>query len=138
MILVDTGPLVALCDARDARHALAVRQLRTLAAGDLAVCDAVIVEACFHLPHPSQRRRLGALLQDLRIRPVPSPDERAFRLDVFEWLAKYEEHEPDWADGCLAVMSERNKTAKVWTFDGEFRTIWRRPNGTAIPLATRV
>jgi len=137
MILVDTGPLVALCDARDDKHAIALRQLRTLAAVDLAVCDAVVVEACFHLPHPSQRRRLRALLQDLRIRPVSIQDEWAFRLDVFDWLLKYEEHEPDWADACLAVLSGRDKTAKVWTYDREFRTTWRRPGGTAIPLAVR-
>jgi uncharacterized protein len=138
VILVDTGPLVALADARDDKHTTAVAQLRSLIAGDLAVCDAVIADACFHLPHPSQRRRLRAIVHDLRIRPVPIQDERPFRLDVFDWLAKYDEHEPDWADACLAVLSERDKVAKIWTYDREFRTTWRRPNGTAIPLAVRV
>ena len=137
MILVDTGPLVALADARDGKHDTAVAQLRSLIAGDLAVCDAVIAEACFHLPHPSQRRRLRAIVHDLRIRPVPIQDERTFRLDVFDWLATYEEHEPDWADACLAVLSERDRAAKIWTYDREFRTTWRRLNGTAIPLAVK-
>jgi predicted nucleic acid-binding protein len=137
VILVDTGPLVALADARDGRHRTAVSHLRSLIAGDLAVCDAVIVEAGFHLPQPSQRRRLRAIVHDLRIRPVPIQDERTFRLDVFDWLAKYGEHEPDWADACLAVLSEHDTAAKIWTYDREFRTTWRRPNGTAIPLAVR-
>jgi hypothetical protein len=26
---------------------------------------------------------------------------------------------------------------KVWTYDREFLTLWRRRDGTAIPLATR-
>ena len=26
---------------------------------------------------------------------------------------------------------------RLWTYDREFRTTWRRPDGTAIPLATR-
>lgn len=137
MILVDTGPLVALCDARDDKHAIAVRHARTLARGELAVLNEVILEACFHLPHPSQRHRLRAMLHELRIRPVPIEDEDGFRLDVFDWLAKYEEHEPDWTDGCLAVLSGQDKTVKVWTYDSEFRTTWRRPNGTAIPMAVR-
>ncbi len=44
---------------------------------------------------------------------------------------------PDWADGCLAVLSGRHLNAKVWTCDREFRTTWRRPDGRAIPLAVR-
>lgn len=138
MILVDTGPLVALADGRDDKHKTAVSQLRSLVAGDLAVCDAVIAEACVHLPHPSQRRRLRAIVRDLRIRPVPVPDERAFRLSVFDWLDRYADHEPDWADACLAVLAGQDKAARVWTYDREFRTTWRRPDGTAIPLAARL
>jgi predicted nucleic acid-binding protein len=137
VILVDTGPLVALADARDGKHNTAVNQLRSLVAADLAVCDAVIAEACFHLPHPAQRGRLRAILHDLRIRPVPIPDERTFRLSVFDWLAKYGTHEPDWADACLAVLAGLDKATRIWTYDREFRTTWRRPDGTAIPLAVR-
>ena len=36
-----------------------------------------------------------------------------------------------------AVLCGRDKALKVWTYDGEFRTTWRRPDGTAIPLATK-
>jgi len=101
------------------------------------VCDAVLTETCFHLPHQSQRQRLRVLLDDLGVKPVPAADEGAFWSEVFEWLMKYADYEPDWADGCLAVLSGRHKGAKVWTYDREFRTTWRRPNGTPIPLAVR-
>lgn len=137
MILIDTTPLVALCDSRDAKHRTATKQLESLAADEFAVCDAVLTETCFHLPHRSQRQRLGAILYELGMRPLPIADERAFWFDVLDWLAKYADHEPDWADGCLAVLSGRDKDSKVWTYDREFRTTWRRPNGTAIPLAVR-
>jgi hypothetical protein len=35
----------------------------------------------------------------------------------------------------LAVLSGRDQHLKVWTYDREFRTAWRRPDGTAIPMA---
>lgn len=135
MVLIDTTPLVALCDATDEKHRLAVKHLDSLASSQLAACDAVLTEACFHLPYRSQRQRLGALLDVLGIQPVPVANESAFWLDVFEWLTKYADHKPDWADGCLAVLSGQHSDAKVWTYDREFRTTWRRPNGTVIPLA---
>lgn len=137
MILVDTTPLVALCDARDEKHRTALKHLQSLGSVEFAVCDAVLTEACFHLPYRSQRQRLRALLHDLGVQPAPVANESAFRLEVFDWLTKYADHEPDWADGCLAVLSGRDKDAKVWTYDREFRTTWRRPNGTVIPLAVR-
>lgn len=138
MILVDTTPLVALCDPRDSRHQTAIRHLGGFSAHDLVVCDAVLTETCFHLPHRPQRQRLRALLSDLHISPAAIEDESTFWLDVLDWLAKYADHEPDWADGCVAVLSGRDKRLKVWTYDREFRTTWRRPDGTTIPLAVRM
>ena len=136
MILVDTGPLVALCDRRDGKHRAAVRDLAAFAPQRLAICHAVLTEACFHLPNRVHRLRLRAFLHELRFIAIAVEDDRELCLDVLDWLTKYADHEPDWADGCLAVLSGRNKTSRVWTYDREFRTTWRRPNGTAIPLAT--
>ena len=135
MILIDTTPLVALCDARDSRHRVALKDLEALASARLGVCEAVLMEACFHLPSDAQRHRLRAALDQLYIAALPRTDDRGFWLDVLDWLSKYAEHEPDWADGCLAVLSGRDASLKVWTYDREFRTTWRRPDGTAIPMA---
>src|SRR5262249_37755715 len=100
-------------------------------------CEAVLTEACFHLPYRSQRQRLRALLNDLAMRPVGVATETAFWLEVFDWLLKYADPEPDMADGWIGALSARYRDAKVWTYDREFRTTWRRPNGTAIALAVR-
>jgi predicted nucleic acid-binding protein len=136
VILIDTTPLVALCDARDSKHRTALKHLEVLAAEEFAVCDPVLTEACFHLPHRSQRQRLRVLLRDLSVQPLPIMREREFWMDVFDWLAKYADHEPDWADAYLAILSGRDKDLEVWSYDREFRT-WRRPDGTAIPLAVK-
>jgi predicted nucleic acid-binding protein len=89
------------------------------------------------LPHSNQRHRLRVLLRDLSVQPIPIMHELDFFLEVLDWLTKCADHEPDWADACLAILSGRDKDLKIWTYDREFRTTWRRPNGTAIPLAVR-
>jgi len=65
MILIDTGPLVALCDRRDSKHETAIGELEKLAKADFAICDAIVGEACFHLRRPAQRQRLRAALDQL-------------------------------------------------------------------------
>lgn len=137
MIIVDTGPLVALSDSHDRLHTTAARHLEKLADLQLVTCDAVLVEACFHLPRAAQRSRLRAILQTFQVGQSAHTLEDGFRNAVFDWLARYPDHEPDWADGCLAVLSGLDKTARVWTYDSEFRTIWRRPDGTVIPLSVK-
>ena len=137
MILVDTGPLVALSDPHDRQHTAAAAHLKKLADRHFVTCEAVLVEACFHLPRPAQRRRLRAILETFHVEQSTHALQEGFRGTVFDWLAKYEGHEPDWADGCLAVLSGLDKAAKVWTYDGEFRTTWRRPDGSVIPLAVK-
>ena len=133
MILVDTTPLVALCDARDPCHKRAVNHLGGFVPAGLGTGEAILAEVCFHLPHAAQRQRLRGVLREFGVALLSTPDD--VTPDVFAWLAKYGDHEPDWADAWLAVMSARLPRAKVWTYDPEFRAIWRRPNGTRIPLA---
>ena len=138
IVLLDTTPLVALCDPRDGLHARALADLDRLAKRPLSLCSPVLAEACFLLGQAAQRARLERLITELGIRPHAPDDEPTLWCDVFRWLARYAEHEPDWADGYLAVVSEREPLAHIWTYDREFRTTWRRPNGTRIPLATRM
>ena len=135
MILLDTAPLVALCDPRDSLHPTALRHLERLSREPLVLCLPVLTEACFHLPHAFQRQRLHRLLIEFRVTAYGSRDEPRLWLDVFDWLARYAEHEPDWTDGYLAVVSEIERRFKVWTYDREFRTTWRRLDGSRIPLA---
>jgi uncharacterized protein len=137
VILLDTGPLVALCDPADALNARAVRDLRRLGRQVLVVGSSVLTEACALLPFAVQRRRLRRFLTDFSVIPYRVEDEEALWLEILDWLDRYAEHDPDWADGYLAVASGREKKATVWTYDREFSSIWRRPDGKPIPLAVK-
>jgi predicted nucleic acid-binding protein len=135
VILLDTTPIVALCDPRDRLNRRALVDLDRLVKSPLIVCSPVLTEACFHLPHRSQRERLQRFLTDFAVENHRLGEDVAFRDQVFAWLHRYADQEPDWADGYLAVAAARDRTARVWTYDREFRTVWRRPDGTRIPLA---
>ena len=135
MILVDTGPVVALCDPRDGLNRTAVRDLDRLWRQPLILCSPVLTEACFLLRHPAQRARLRRVLGDLSIHAYQVDDEKRLWIDVLAWLHDYQDHDPDWADAYLAVVAGRDRRFRVWTYDHEFRTTWRCPDGSAIPLA---
>ena len=134
MILIDTAPLVALCDPRESRHEQSALELERLLPAGLGTCDAVLAEACFHLPRPAQRARLRAVVDEFLVETLPTHTAQ-FRSEVFDWLSKYQDHEPDWADGCIAVLCGHNRKLKIWTHDREFLTVWRRPDGKPLPLA---
>ena len=137
MILIDTTPLVAMCDSRDSLHRVAWAHLASLSRETFGVCDPALTEACFHLPHDGQRRRLRRLLEELNASVLPASGEASLWWTVFDWIEKYADHKPDWADGYIAALCSRDRTLRVWTYDKEFRTTWRRPDGSAIPLAIR-
>jgi predicted nucleic acid-binding protein len=127
--------LVALVDEREDLHAKAVRDLQLPRKQPLALTSLVLGEACFLLPHAYQRRRLLFLLTGLAVAELEL--EPPWRDEVFAWLDKYQEHEPDLADAQLAVLCSRHAQARVWSYDVEFQTTWRRTDGRRIPLFGR-
>lgn len=135
MILLDTTPLVALCDPRDGLNRRALRDLDRLAREPLVLCVPVLTEAASCCRAGLSASGLRRALAALPIAAYRNDDEHQLWLDVFEWLLRYQEHDPDWTDGYLAVVAGIERQARVWTYDRKFRTTWRRPDGTRIPLA---
>jgi predicted nucleic acid-binding protein len=135
MILLDANPLIALVDNRNALNRTAAADLKRLRRQELFLPSPVLAEVCFALPHPYQRARLRDLIQAFDIQPCPVVREEILWAEVFQWLIDYSEHEPDWTDGYLAVLCGREKEFKLWTYDSEFRAVWRRPDGSRIPMA---
>jgi uncharacterized protein len=125
MILIDTNVLVALVDEGDRLHARARRDLRKLE-GPFSTTEAVLSEACFLLTQGYSRQRVRGLIERLPV-DVASLAHSDWSA-VFDWLGKYAEHEPDLCDAILVVLGRRLQS-RIWTYDREFRTLWRDPDG---------
>lgn len=135
MIWVDTGPLVALCSPADNLHERALRELDRLPDVGLWVCAPVLCEAYFLLRTEPGRLRLNALFDEELLDPRSAQDEPRVVSCSRAWLHRYRDHEPDFADAYLIALLVENRRHRVWTFDREFRTNWRLPNGSRPALA---
>src|SRR5713226_14248 len=115
MILIDTGPLVALFDPKDACHERCARVLREIREPMYATVP-VLTEA-FHMLQPqstgSDRLRefieRGGVSVWFFTRPALT---RAFEL-----MEVYADHPMDLADASLVVSAELLGTRKVFTVD---------------------
>lgn len=137
MIVVDTNVLVALVDRHDALRSRAAADSVHISRLALAVTDHVLTEAHHFLRTRAHREYLQSLLRQMKIMPLVTDPELVWPA-AFEWLDRYAEHDPDWADACLVAHSTLDPQLRIWTYDSEFDTIWRRLDGTRVPLAVRL
>ena len=121
MMLVDTGPLVALFDPRDGQHARCVNALKAIRQ-PIITTTPVLTEA-FHVLGPattgSNRLREfidnGGLLVWFFDRPGLT---RAFEL-----MELYADHPMDLADASIVTAAEALRTRRVFTIDrSDFET----------------
>jgi hypothetical protein len=115
VILVDTGPLIALFDAKDQQHQRCVKALKGLRE-PIRTTVPVLTEA-FHMLGPgsvgSDRLREFVLKRGLSVWWFDSSTlSRAFEL-----MDMYSDHPMDLADASLIVAAEALGTRKVFTID---------------------
>ncbi|MGE0131831.1 MAG: type II toxin-antitoxin system VapC family toxin [Blastocatellales bacterium] len=133
VILLDTGPLVALFCRRDQHHRWARGQIGQLPA-PLLTCEPVLTEACFLL-----RRLIGN--SDVVLEFVETgAAEVAFSLNdevtaIRSLMARYSNVPMSLADACLVRMSELYPDCVLLTTDDDF-AIYRRLGRKAIPTLT--
>ncbi len=115
MILVDTGPLVALFDPKDGRHHQCVKTLKSIGE-PLQTTSPVLTEA-FHILGPgsvgSDRLREFVLKGGLAVWFF----DRATLARAFELMEAYADHPMDLADASLVVAAEALATRKIFTVD---------------------
>jgi predicted nucleic acid-binding protein len=115
VILVDTGPFVALFDPKDASHRRCREVLRSLRQ-PLVTTVPVLTEA-FHMLAPDS---IGAdRLRDFIVRGGATVwfFDDATLLRAFELMEQYADHPMDLADASLIVAAEAWATTKVFTID---------------------
>ena len=130
-VILDTGPLVALVDARDKDHRWAVVQWSDIEP-PLLTCESVISEACFLL---DQTRTGSASVFEMLLRKAIAI---AFRLEdhvkeVRTLRDKYSDVPMSVADASLVRMAEQFTRSAVLTLDRDFR-IYRKHGRHVIPL----
>jgi predicted nucleic acid-binding protein len=127
VILIDTGPLVALFDRKDGQHQRCVAALRGMRE-PMRTTGPVLTEA-FHMLGPgsvgSDRLREFVLKGGLSVWWLdPATLSRAFEL-----MHTYADHPMDLADASLIVAAETLATRKVFTVDRKDFTAYRVRRG---------
>lgn len=127
MILVDTGPFIALFDPKDRLHSRAREVLQKLR-GPFATTLPVLTEA-FHILTPSS---LGS--ENLRAF-VLRRGVSVWRMDevaiarAFHLMETYRDQDMDLADASLITSAEFLKSRKVFTFDRADFSVYRIRKG---------
>lgn len=131
-VILDTGPLIAFLNSRDAHHEWA-REQWARTRPPFLTCEAVISEACFlaHRLAPGAQEAVVALVE----RGVVDP---SFRLAdeaaaVARMMKKYRDVPMSLADACLVRMTEHHPGSVVLTLDGDFR-VYRRGGRESVPV----
>lgn len=115
MMLLDTGPIVALFDPRDADHALAKETLRTVAA-PLVTTVPVLTEA-FHLLRPDSPGSAALRRFVERGGCAQHAVDDAMLMRCFQLMEKYVDRPMDLADASLVATAEALRETHVFTFD---------------------
>lgn len=131
VVLVDTGPLVALL-CRDDRHHAWVRERFAEIAPPLLTCEAVLAEAD-HLVRRGGARG-GAVVELVRRGVVRVALELAHELESITAIQeRYRDVPASLADACLVRLSEIHDDCRVMTFDSDFR-VYRRRGREVVPV----
>ena len=130
-VIVDTGPIVALLNARDTHHAWA-REVLDRIEPPLTTCEAVLSEACFLVRSLKGGRDAVLDLVSRGIIEVPfhlGPEVDAVR----KLMTRYASVPMSLADACLVRMTEMVGRATVLTLDSDFK-IYRRNGRQTVPV----
>ncbi|MBI2892950.1 MAG: PIN domain-containing protein [Deltaproteobacteria bacterium] len=115
MILVDTGPFVALFDPKDDEHTRAAGILASLRE-PLITTVPVLTEA-FHLLGPASRGSAALRLFVGKGGVQTWFLARSSLARAFELMKRYDDHPMDLADASLVTAAEELRTTTIFTID---------------------
>jgi uncharacterized protein len=132
LILVDTGPLVALIDADDQHHTKCVATLQTIRE-PLATVWPAVTEAMYLLAEVSGAQDiLWEMLErgSFHLLPLYAADVPRMR----ELMRKYADRPMDMADAALVRAAEREGVRKIFTIDRKDFSVYRLHNRLRLVL----
>lgn len=131
VILMDTGPLVALYNARDEHHGWVCEQMRHMP-DEVITCEPVLSEACFLLARArtSPIRIVQAVRRGI-VKPLFEIADEAAALETL--MSRYADTPMSLADACLVRLSEIHRDCRIFTLDRDFKH-YRRFGRSVIPL----
>ena len=132
MVLIDTGPLVALLSVRDQYHERACAITRKNPPPMFTTWP-VITEACWLLrKSPVATSSLFHALKTGLLEVVPLEQQA---LDwIHSFLRRYTKIESQLADASLCYLAELHDTSSVFTFDFRDFTVYRIHKNKMVPL----
>jgi len=132
-ILIDTGPLVALFDRRDAHYESCRAQAQTLP-GSLLTCLPVITEAAYLLNRYDSNlvHHLLSACRDgvYQLLPLDGSDLES----IDQLIARYQDLSLDFADAALMHLAERENIDFIFTLDRRDFSVFRKSNGKPLAL----
>ena len=124
VVLVDTGPLVALFDPSDAEHARCKQALARLRRSRRVTSLSVLTEAVYLLGFSSRAQR--ALLAFVAAGAVEIADFNAAQVSrAAALMERFESLPMDFADATLVVLAEYFQTTAVFTLDRRDFSVYR-------------
>lgn len=124
MILVDTGPLVALADADDQYHTACAEAVTKIAAGPMGTVWPVLTETMHFLDdlpraqHDVWEMVMRGAVQILPLGPSDVPRIR-------ELMEQYSDRPMDLADAALIRVAEREGVRQFFTIDRKDFSVYR-------------
>ncbi len=121
MILVDTGPLVALFEPKDSQHQACTEVLKGIQ-DTLVTTLSVLTEAFHILPSASRpAENLHTFIEKGGLSTWLMQEEHMRA--AFDLMRTYHDRPMDFADASLVVAAEATRTRKIFTIDrNDFET----------------
>jgi predicted nucleic acid-binding protein len=123
LILIDTGPIVALFDKDDRYHAVCVEILKEIKE-PLVTTWAVLTE-CFYLLNFSWEVQDNLWLFIQRGGIEIYPLEKELLIQCREFMKQYRDLPMDLADATLVVLADALQVPKIFTLDHKDFSIYR-------------
>lgn len=124
LLLVDTGPLVALADRRDHAHERCTEFLKAFR-GRLLTTWAVLTEFSHLAPTVAATLPLYRWIERGGLDVMPLGKEEL--VSAIDWIDRYADRPMDLADASLVVAALKTGSTTVWTLDRNDFETYRLP-----------